>query len=321
MKNLTTNHMKKNSSQKAFPNHLLIKTCSLFSIFHTKYLWRIQPLMDDQHHLWPRWSVPRSDQAYRCPGSRERASELRILGVVGARRCERAWAVNAPEQSRECRAVSSESACARTGARIMYVTVTPFRVLSSLPPPTNSPSNPRYHSLYVPLSRSLSFPLSLSHLSSPLLLSPPPSLFPSVFPCSSFPVFVVPLAAVRPWEQIHSPSPTRTPPLPPKGTFHPPPRWYGRALRSLAPRPRRVYIPHSPYLHLYRLASRCMHACTDAYARRPASRAANSLLSRKIKANTTGERDAGHSRSFDRVNASRANSFGRVDALFFRRVE
>lgn len=209
---------------------------------------------------------------------------------------------------------------AHAPARARALCTSPLLRFVSCPlslPPTNSPSNPRYHSLYVPLSRSLSFPLSLSHLSSPLLLSPPPSLFPSVFPCSSFPVFVVPLAAVRPWEQIHSPSPTRTPPLPPKGTFHPPPRWYGRALRSLAPRPRRVYIPHSPYLHLYRLASRCMHACTDAYARRPASRAANSLLSRKIKANTTGERDAGHSRSFDRVNASRANSFGRVDALFF----
>lgn len=107
-------------------------------------------------------------------------NELRILGVVGARRCERALAVNAPERSRECRGVSSESACARTGARIMYVTVTPFRVLSSL-------------SLSLPSLVVLSRHLSLSR-SSPFF-PPPPSFTPSLrFPVLRFPssLFVSP---------------------------------------------------------------------------------------------------------------------------------
>lgn len=98
----------------------------------------------------------------------------------------------------------------------MYVTVTPFRVLSSLPSPTNSPSNPRYHSLYVPLSRSLSFPLSLSHLSSPLLLSLPlPLSFPLCFPVLRFP------SSLAPWPQFARGSRYTHLPLPGHPLSHP----------------------------------------------------------------------------------------------------
>lgn len=232
-------------------------------------------------------------------GERERASELRILGVVGARRCERARAVNAPEWSRECRAVSSESACARTAARIMYVTVTPFRVLSSLPFPTRAfPSNPRYHSLHVSTSFSLFVFSSFFVLSPPLSLS----LLLSVLPVPRFP------SSLSPWPPFargsrytHLPLPEHHPSSPPRKRSIPLHR--GTVARSGRwPHDHVVCISHT--LLTYICVRPRFHVCTratDAHARE--SRAAGSLLSRKIKANTTGECDAGHSRSFDRVNA------------------
>lgn len=116
-------------------------------------------------------------------------------------------------------------------------------------------------------------------------LSSLPLLSRSSLPRSVSLQFSIPLLVVRPWEQLRSSSPT----TPPPGPLGPPPRERcSCALRSLASRPRRVYIPHSPYLHLHApplyVHARLGHGVrADAHARGDQRR--TSLLSRKIKAN------------------------------------
>lgn len=123
----------------------------------------------------------------------------------------------------------TERACAC--ARITYVTVTPFR------------------GLFSPSARETA--ASYFYYSAP----PAPTLLPGV--CQ---------------HQIRSPSPT----LPPHQVRSPPshtspplhPLQQSRALRSLAPRPHRVYVPHSPYLYMLRAY---MRACTTTYLRSTSS--------------------------------------------------
>lgn len=128
-------------------------------------------------------------------------------------------------------------------------------------------TSPLLRFVSCPLSLSLSLPSSYSHDTS---LSLAPRHFFLPLPLSlllSVSLFFVsrlrcscPLRGppFRPWEQIHSPSPTI-----PRNVPSPTRARHGRALRSLAPRPRRVYIPHSPYLHLYALPRPALRSNTS----------------------------------------------------------
>lgn len=149
--------------------------------------------------------------------------------------------------------------------------------------------------------RTLTTPLSLSLLA----IFSSPSLFHSFspFPCSSFPVFVVRVPfAVRRFARgsryTHLPPPSR-------GTFHPPPERGTVARSGRWPRDHVVCISHTLLTYIcmrsrgllsaptHRMEHARTHTAATAAAAAAASRA-NTLLSRKIKANTTGERDAGH---------------------------